>query len=284
MRVWLVINEFLKTEKFNEIYKMLTDALYERGYTVEIKTNAQLIYNGDTFINDVGDLPDRVIFWDKDILLARFLEKIGLKVYNSSFSIEMSDDKALTYTLLKKNNIPTPETVFCPMTYENIGYKNIEAFIEPVAKKLGFPFIIKECKGSFGKGVYLAENLHSAKNIIENTNKPLIFQKFIKECMGEDIRINVVGKKCVASMLRKSKDDFRANITLGGTAFDYEPTQQEKALALECASAFDLTFGGIDILRTNNGPVICEVNSNAHFKSIYDCTGVNVGEEIAKII
>jgi RimK family alpha-L-glutamate ligase len=112
----------------------------------------------------------------------------------------------------------------------------------------------------------------------------MIFQEFISESSGRDVRINMVGDKAVASMLRYNDNDFRANITNGGSMKKYTPTANEIRVAQTVMKALKLDFGGIDILFGKNEPILCEVNSNAHFKNIYDCTGVNAAEKIFEYI
>ena len=105
--------------------------------------------------------------------------------------------------------------------------------------------------------------------------------------MGRDIRLQVVGDKVIAAMLRENKDDFRANLTNGGSATDYtdKVSAAWKQMALDACRVLNLDFAGVDILFGPDGePVLCEVNSNAHFKNLFDCTGVNAAEAIIKHI
>lgn len=130
----------------------------------------------------------------------------------------------------------------------------------------------------------MANSLEEADYIVENTKEPLIFQKFIAESRGRDVRINMVGDEAVASMLRYNNNDFRANITNGGNMESYSPDSAEIDIAKKACRALGLDFGGVDILFSERGPLVCEVNSNAHFKNIYDCTGVNVAEYIVEYV
>lgn len=277
MQGWLVVNGFMNSSKFNEIYMWLKKAFEKNGHTVKVYTNTELALKKSFEL-----LPDFVIFWDKDIVLAKRLESMGIRLFNNSRAIEICDNKALTYVMLE-GKVSMPETIAVPMTYRNIGYNNTD-FVKEAGKRLGYPFIIKECFGSFGQQVYMAESPVQAENIVKNTAEPLIFQKFIAESRGHDIRINVVGGKAAASMLRRNDNDFRANITAGGTMEMYTPTAEETSLAEKVCDIIGLDFGGVDILQSNDGPLICEVNSNAHFKSIYDCTGINIGERIREYV
>lgn len=274
---WLVVNGFLNISKFNEIYEWLRIAFEKRGHSIDVYTNIEL-----SNVENVLDKPDFVLFWDKDITLAKRLEKMGLKLFNSAKAIENCDNKALTYIELK-NKVYMPETIIAPMTYRNIGYNNTE-FVENVVERLGLPVVIKECFGSFGQQVYLADSLEEALDIVKKTKEPLVFQRFIAESRGRDVRINVVGGKAVAAMLRYNKNDFRANITNGGNMEKYKPDKSEIETSEKVCHILGLDFGGVDILFGENGPVVCEVNSNAHFKNIYECTGVNVADYIAEYI
>ncbi|MEI3162846.1 MAG: RimK family alpha-L-glutamate ligase [Lachnospirales bacterium] len=277
MTGWLVVNGFLHSDKFNEIYNWLKTAFEKKGHTIDVYTNIEL-----SNITEITNKPDFVLFWDKDIPLAKRLEKMGLKLFNSALAIENCDNKALTYIELK-GIVNMPKTIVAPMTYRNIGYNNTD-FVKNAIDKLGLPIVIKECYGSFGQQVYLGESYEKAIEIVTNTNEPLIFQEFIAESKGKDIRINMVGNQAVASMLRYNNNDFRANITNGGSMKNYTPTEEEIAVAQKVCKALNLDFGGVDILFGKNGPIVCEVNSNAHFKNIFDCTGVNVADYIGEYI
>lgn len=277
MTGWLVINGFLHSNKFNEIYSWLKTAFEKKGHTINVYTNIELAN-----ITKIENKPDFVLFWDKDIPLAKRLEKMGLRLFNSATAIENCDNKALTYIELKRI-VKMPKTIIAPMTYRNIGYNNTD-FVKNSINTLGLPVVIKECFGSFGQQVYLAESYEKAIDIVKNTNEPLIFQEFIAESKGKDIRINMVGNNAVASMLRYNDNDFRANITNGGSMKNYTPTEKEIEIAQKVCKVLNLDFGGVDILFGKNGPIVCEVNSNAHFKNIYDCTGVNVADYIGDYI
>ena len=116
------------------------------------------------------------------------------------------------------------------------------------------------------------------------TREPFLLQEYI-ECGGEDVRIEVVGNRVVAAMKRKNEHDFRSNITNGGTAEKYIPTEKECGIALTACRELGLTFGGVDIM---SGDTLCEVNSNAHIMNIMHTSGVDVAplifEEILRKI
>ena len=120
--------------------------------------------------------------------------------------------------------------------------------------------------------------------IEKKQGKELLFQEYIKECTGKDIRINVINKQAVASMKRINYDDFRANLSNGGSMEQYRPTKNELDLAINAAKCVGCDFCGVDILQSNRGPLVCEVNSNAHLINIHKCSGVNVAELILEFV
>ena len=153
MNCRLVVNGFLNSAKFTDLYKMFVSSGKRNGVDVEIKTSSDLSRPLGCFSNDVAK-PDFVIFWDKDIYLAEELEKSGLKVFNSSKSIELCDNKIKT-SLALEGKVVMPETIVAPKTFENVGYTDL-SFFASAAEELGFPMVIKEAYGSFGRQVYLA--------------------------------------------------------------------------------------------------------------------------------
>ena len=277
-RAWIIINEFLNTSKFSEITHYLLVAAGMRGIRLNVYTNAEVMIGAPL----PEDKPDFVLFWDKDILLAQYLESLGIPVFNSSKSIAVCDDKRLTYMALSDSGIPMPKTVIAPFTYDNIGYNNMD-FLAKVETQLSYPIVVKEAFGSFGMQVYLVQNHDEmVSKLAEVSPKPVIFQEFLSEFQGTDIRLQVVGEEVVAAMLRYSVNgDFRANVTIGGKMQKYVPTKEQCDMAIKAVKELGLDFAGVDLLfGADERPVLCEVNSNAHFKTIFDCTGVNVADKI----
>lgn len=280
----LVVNEFLTSNKFNEIHNWLLEAAAKSRIQMELSTNAKLLI--DISSGRKERQADFILFWDKDVKLAAYLERLGYPVFNNARAIEICDDKALTHLSLMNEDIPMPRTVIAPKTFDNIGYTNYD-FLTETALLLGFPMVIKECFGSFGQQVYLVHDLEEAKERMKSLGtKPVLFQEFIRSSFGRDLRLQVVGKKVIASMYRYSENgDFRANLSIGGSMRPYEPNSRQKELALHCCEAIGLDFAGVDLLfGEGEEPIVCEVNSNAHFKNIYDCTGVNAAEVIMEHI
>lgn len=291
MKGWLISNAFLQTHKFMEIHLWLTEAAKKLGVELIMKTNAEVLVQLDSDFhtqryNKSSQTPDFVLFWDKDVRLAQYLEMKGIPVFNSSKGIAACDDKSLTHLYLQGAGILMPKTIMAPMTYSNIGYNSLD-FLKIVENELNFPLVIKECFGSFGQQVYLVYNrTELEEKVTDIGTKPMLFQKFISYSSGKDLRLQVVGNQVAAAMYRYSDNgDFRANITNGGKMKSYDPTQKQIDLAVKCCRVLGLDFGGVDILfGRNQEPLVCEVNSNAHFKNIYDCTGINVADSILAYI
>lgn len=277
---WIIYNGNFLAPKFLELIEWLKEAGNKVGIDlVPIKNNDLIATyeNGRACLKGVysGQLPEFAVFWDKDIGLARHLELLGVRLFNSAKTIAVCDNKGLTIQKLANHRIPIPKTILAPLVYQEVmdfsPYKSI-------GDELGFPLVIKEAYGSFGEQVYLIQNERDLlEKVKELKNKEYIFQQLIQSSFGRDIRINVVGDKVVAAMMRKSNVDFRANVTAGGKMYPYEPGDKEKELAVYCSKIVGADFTGVDLLfGENNERFLCEINSNAHFKTIYECTGVDV--------
>lgn len=281
---WIIVNGYLQHEKFSSLALFIQEAAERKGISASLIRNSELIpviENGIPLLKGQYDkLPDFVLFMDKDIHLARHLELLSIKVYNSSTAIDICDSKAKTHQALAGHGIPMPKTIFPPFTYEGIDRKNLDAF-RKIGNELGYPLVVKEAYGSFGEQVYLIlsedEFLKTVKSL---GHKPFIIQEFIEHSKGRDIRVNVVGNQVIASMQRKSDHDFRANMTAGGKSLPYTPTKEESDLAIRCASILGVDFAGVDLLFGEEGPLLCEVNSNSHLLNIYECTGINVADSM----
>lgn len=315
---WLVVNGFIHTEKFKQIFDWLVQAAKEQGCLLEIKTNTELLpmfFMGNKYSGDLaGEMaqdthsarqavsgwldagsskrpdawhgkrrPQFVIFWDKDIRLARLLEKSGLRLFNCAQAIETCDDKSRTFIELLTHQIRMPLTIIGPKTFRPQGYLEL-SFLDEIESRIGYPMIIKECYGSFGQQVYLSHRRQETEDILHQIqNRPCLFQEYIENSKGRDIRIQMVGSRAVAAMYRYHETDFRANITGGGSMKPYEPDKMQITMAQTVMQALKLDFAGIDILfGEEDKPILCEVNSNAHFVNICQCTGVNAAEEIVR--
>lgn len=278
--IWLVMNAFLKQQSFKKTADIFQSAAKEMGIDLVEMPNDRFL-SPDSLYNH----PDKALFFDKDLRLARRMEGRGMRLFNPGRAIEICDDKTLTTLVIAEKDLPQPKTILAPMTYPNIGYTNLD-FLRQVAEALPFPLVVKEGKGSFGQQVYLAHNFEELVDIVKRVQtSDLLFQRFIAESAGEDLRLYVVGDEVAASMRRvNTRGDFRANIENGGTAFTYTPTKEEASLAVAAAKACGTDFAGVDILQSKDGPLVCEVNSNAHFLGLMELTGINPAKHILNLI
>ena len=284
MNILLIHNASLNFEKIKEQNQLLFNAAKDLKIELEIKRNIDIRYWYDTDGSHVENLDcDAILFYDKDILLAQLLEEKGYKIFNSAECIKNCDSKILTYKILANNHLPIPKTFTFPLLFYPNQENNL-IFIKKIENELGYPFIAKKWFGSEGQQVFLIKNRQEFVDLLGREKQELLFQEYLSECCGSDIRINIIGGKVVASMHRFSNNDFRANLSNGGSAEKYEPTEIEKEIAIKASKALGCDFCGVDILQTKNGPIICEVNSNAHLKNIYNITGINVAGEILNYI
>jgi RimK family alpha-L-glutamate ligase len=286
---WIVVNGYLQHSKFSELALFVKESAERNNINPTIVLNHELICvieNGKASLAGRFSIerPDFILFMDKDIHLAKHLENMGIPVYNNSESIDICDSKGKTHQALMNHGIPMPRTFFAPFTYEGIQRKDFQVFFE-IGDYLGYPLVLKESYGSFGEQVYLVQSQEQLLELVKQIDhKPFILQEFIEVSKGRDIRLNVVGDKVVAGMLRTSETDFRANVTAGGTTAPYTPTAEEESLAIRCAQILNVDFAGIDLLFGEKGPLLCEVNSNSHLLNIYACTGINIADHMIDYI
>lgn len=255
----LVTNHFLNGEKYETLHKHLISAAKKCDIKLETKTNLQLATQKAQ--------ADFVLFWDKDINLARRIEKSGIPVFNSAESIEKCDDKGRTYIELE-NVVLQPKTIIAPKCYFK---SDMSEFVEKAVEILSLPLVFKESFGSFGAQVFLCKTKDDIYSHI--SEKPFILQKFISESKGHDKRIEIIDGKFICAAERENKNDFRSNVTNGGTMTPCTPTSDEIKTAIKACEALGLTFGGVDILDDGS---VCEVNSNAHIINIMNSTGIDI--------
>lgn len=283
---WIVSNCFLGTqEKFLLLNERILSAASKRNVSLRMVTNDQLLVHANRhgLHVEMEEKPEFVIFMDKDVRLAQALEQSGLRLFNTAKAIEICDDKSLTALAIAGLGIDMPKTILGPKTFDGIGYSSL-GFLKEVQQTISFPIVVKECFGSFGQQVALAQDAEQLARIVSQTTKALIFQEFIAESAGRDVRINVVGGCVVAAMLRTNPNDFRANVTNGASMQAYQPTTEETSMALQVCAAVGVDFAGVDLLFGKDGPVFCELNASAHIENIYQCTGIDVSETMLDYI
>ncbi|MFS4466546.1 30S ribosomal protein S6--L-glutamate ligase [Maribacter sp. 2210JD10-5] len=211
--------------------------------------------------------------------LIRQFNNLGVYCQNSAEAITQSRDKLFASQLFSKNDIHIPITGFAKSPMDT---KDLIKMVN------GAPLIIKLLESTQGKGVVLAETNKAAESVInafKSVNTNILVQEFIKEANGQDIRCFVVNGKVVASMQRQAqKGEFRANIHQGGKASMIKITSEEKKLALKAAKILNLAVAGVDIIRSNKGPLLLEVNSSPGLEGIENATGKDIANEMIMAI
>lgn len=196
-----------------------------------------------------------------------------------ALSISLARNKVKTMQIMTKKGIPIPKTMF------SINPDNIHEQIQLIG---GAPVIIKIQEGTQGVGVILAESKKSAKSIIDTFYKldaGILLQEYIEESNGEDIRAFVIGNKIVASMKRSSgSDEFRSNVHRGGSMETIKLTYEEKEIALRAARYLGLGIAGVDLIRSNRGPLLMEVNASPGLQGIEATSGINIAKKIIEYI
>lgn len=288
---WIISNGHLNSAKFTDYVTWFCQTAEQVHVPIKHLRNDQLLVTSGsdkpmlcTHSDGELALPDFVHFADKDLHLARQLEFVGVPVFNSSCGIAVSDNKCLMHGVFNRKDIPVPETIIAPMIYSGMALEKT-AFLTTIEEKLGFPLIVKEAYGSFGQQVYwidTRDELHQTAYRL--AGKEHLYQKPVFSSIGTDIRLNVVGNEVEAAMKRTSQTDFRANVTAGGQTEKYSPSRAEQHLAIAAAKACNTDFAGVDLLLGEDGPVVCEVNSNPHIRSVYDCTGINLARPMINYI
>lgn len=241
----------------------------------------QIRYRGGNVIDEFDAIIPRikpsVTFYA--CALIRQFDAMGTYCLNSAEAITQSRDKLLATQLFAKNDIHIPIT----------GFANSPLDTKDLIKMVnGAPLIIKLLESTQGKGVVLAETTKAAESVInafKSVKTNILVQEFIKEANGQDIRCFVVNGKVVAAMQRQAqKGEFRANIHQGGKASKIRITSQERKLAIKAAKILGLPIAGVDIIRSNKGPLLLEVNSSPGLEGIENATGLDIANIMIEAI
>tara|TARA_Y100001935_G_C17237332_1_gene473746 strand:- start:93 stop:1190 length:1098 start_codon:yes stop_codon:yes gene_type:complete len=238
-------------------------------------------YRGGDILNEFDAIIPRikpsVTFYG--CALIRQFDNLGVFCLNSADAISKSRDKLYASQLFAKHDLHIPITGFAKSPLDT---KDLIRMVN------GAPLIIKLLESTQGKGVVLAETNKAAESVInafKSVQANILVQEFIKEANGQDIRCFVVDGKVVASMQRQAqKGEFRANIHQGGKASVVKITSEERKLAIKAAKAMNLLVAGVDIIRSNKGPLLLEVNSSPGLEGIENSTGKDVADIMVRSI
>jgi len=218
-----------------------------------------------------------VTFYGAAVL--RQFEMMGVFPVNESVAISRSRDKLRATQLLSRKGIGLPVT----------GFAHSPDDIDDLIKMVGGPpLVVKLLEGTQGTGVVLAETYKAAESVIQafmGLDAEIMVQEFIREARGADIRCLVVGGKVIASMKRQAGEgEFRSNLHRGGQATLIRITPEERSTAVRAAKVMGLNVAGVDLLRSNHGPVVMEVNSSPGLKGIETASGKDIAGQIISFI
>ncbi len=280
----------LSRGKDNVSTRRLVEVAKERGHAISVidysqcyatieKSNPVVTLNGKD-LTDIEAIIPRIgsSFTRYGSAMVRQFEMQGVYTTTSSISLVRSRDKLRSLQLLSRAGVGIPKTVFS---------RGMSTDIEDLIEDLGgMPVIIKLARGTHGNGVVLAETKKAAKSVLQafyvmdDDGTNILLQEFIKESAGEDIRAFVVGGKVVASMKRQSlDDDFRSNLHQGASGTPVKLTIEERKTAQKAARAMGLSICGVDMMRSDRGPLVLEVNASPGF-GIEQVTGRDVAGKV----
>ena len=265
-------------------HKRIIEAAEARGHTVEFiaikdcymditASKPEIHYRGGEILGQFDAVIPRIrpaaTFYGTTVL--RQFAAQGAYCLNGPVAISRSRDKLRTLQILSGHGINIPKTGFADSP------RDTKDLIKMIG---GAPLIIKLLEGTQGIGVVLAETNKAAESVInafKSLKAQILVQEFIKEAKGIDLRLFVVGDKVVAAMERQAAPgEFRANIHLGGTGRKAKITPAERKMAIKAAKAMELRVAGVDIIRSERGPMILEINSSPGLEGVEAATNVDI--------
>jgi ribosomal protein S6--L-glutamate ligase len=244
------------------------------GHKPEVYYDGSALPRFDAIIPRIGS---RMTFYGMAVV--RQFESMGVFCLNSATAIGSSRDKLLAHQILAQHRLGMPNTAFARSSRDTNGILDLVG---------GAPVVVKLLESTQGKGVVLADTKKSASALVDafrGLNAHFLVQEFVKEAKGSDLRCFVVGGKVVGAMVRTAKaGEFRSNIHQGGSAKKAKLSKEERRAAVKAAKALKLNVAGVDILRSDTGPKILEVNSSPGLRGIEEATQKDIASEIIQCI
>ncbi len=272
-------------------HQRLIESAKERGHEIEVVDTLKVYINVASHRPDLRYRGEKLEGFDAVIprigasvtffgtAVLRQFEMMGVYPLNESVAIGRSRDKLRSLQLLARKGIGLPVTVFAHSTSQADDILSLLG---------GTPVVIKLLEGTQGIGVVLGETESAAKSMIQafgGLKANILVQEFIKEAGSQDIRCLVIGERVVASMMRKGAEgDFRSNLHRGGSAASVKITPEERSTAVRAAQIMGLNVCGVDMLRSNHGPVVMEVNSSPGLEGLEKATGTDVAGQIIQFL
>jgi ribosomal protein S6--L-glutamate ligase len=267
-------------------------AARRRGHAVRVVDHLQCdltIMNGRLGVRYQGEFlahPDALIprigssVTSFGAAVVRQFEMMGVYTVVNTEALLRARDKRTALQHLAANNIPVPNSVFTAMP------ENVEGSLRFLGDQ--YPVVIKTLNSTQGQGVILGESQHASQSIAEafiRMREEILLQQFIEESKGRDVRVFIVGGKVIASMERNAQNgEFRSNLHRGALSKKVRITKEESELALKSASLMGLEVAGVDILRSNSGPLVLEVNASPGLEGIEGTTGVDIAGHIINFV
>jgi len=276
----------------NEMYvkRRLWEAAWKKNIAVQIKSYKkfdlfastdgleQILYDG----KQCDQLPDclmvrvgaKVTYFGLAVI--RQFEKMGVVVLNDFKSVDISRDKLHTLQTLAAHGIPIPKTIVT----------NFPLKIDTLERELKYPLIVKKTSGSQGKGVLKVDSRNHLEDIEDllDPNTPLIFQEFLENTKGRDIRVFVCGGVIVGSMMRIATKGFKSNVHQGGKVKPVKLDNQIRWLVLETVKLCGLDIAGVDLLIDKDNYKVCEINSSPGFEGLEHAIGLDIAGSIFDFI
>ena len=223
-----------------------------------------ILYNAQPVV-----LPDVIVMRGYDYVLSMAFETFGVRVINSTLSMQSAQNKMIAHCLFEKNGLPSLHTLY------GSGISYVQAK-DTFGSNI---FVVKELTGSKGKQVWLVKNEKDYDKLLwRYNNENLLLQEYLESSCGRDVRVWVIGGKAVSCVERYSDNDFRSNLALGGMVKPHQLTQTIKDLSEKAANCVGLDFAGVDLLfkPQKDTFAVCEVNGNAGFRTISKIGGENI--------
>ena len=280
MTLWLLIKN-VTFAGGGYVKRRLVEEAVQRGIAMRLvnPNRFDLLLQDDgastaVYMGEPIDLPDAVIprvganvdYFGLAVM--RQLESLGVKVFNPSASIEISRDKMYTHQVLAAAGIPIPKSVLSRWPFDR----------DYIERHFGYPVILKSTSGSKGDAVWKVDDGEQLHTVIAglDTSRPLIFQEFLSDTKGRDLRCFVVGDRVVAAMMRIASSGFKANVHQGGSVMNVVVGPALSSLAVDTARLCLLDISGVDVLLDSASYKICEVNSSPGFQGLEKASEVNV--------
>lgn len=235
---------------------------FEEDCRIEYGTEGSSISFAGMPMDDVSFVVMRTY---NDRISMYYEQKPGVFVINESHPMRVCRDKLLTHQVLTAAGLPTPYTMYAPYA----GY-------EEVSMTLGEIFLVKQINGSKGENIFMINDLQSFDEAVGKIRPDCIFQQFIEESSGRDIRVWVLGDECIGSVLRYSETSFLSNYSQGGSFMAVELDDKARELAVKAVQTVGLRFAGVDLLFSGDEYSVCEVNGNAGFRTISKASDVSI--------